>query len=197
MTTHSSILAWKIPWTGEPSRLQSTGHKESDTTEWLSTYPSPGPGTQPSFSKYNDCYNCFKGLRAAFAAPRGLTSGSSRPLGVAKVQEWAVGASAGSGSGRPCLGRADQLVHHSSFLKSSNTAHTLLPGTGLESAPPSHSPKTLLSEVGDFFFFFYIIAKRRSPITSWQIDGEKNGNSDRLYFLGLQNHCGLWLQPGN
>ena len=25
-------------------------------------------------------------------------------------------------------------------------------------------------------------------ITSWQIDGENNGNSDRLYFLGLQNH---------
>ena len=29
-----------------------------------------------------------------------------------------------------------------------------------------------------------------SSITSWQIDGEKNRNSDRLYFLGLQNHCG-------
>ena len=28
------------------------------------------------------------------------------------------------------------------------------------------------------------------PITSWQIDGGSNGNSDRLYFLGLQNHCG-------
>ena len=27
------------------------------------------------------------------------------------------------------------------------------------------------------------------PITLWQIDGEKNGNSDRFYFLGLQNHC--------
>ena len=26
------------------------------------------------------------------------------------------------------------------------------------------------------------------PITSWQIDGE-TGNSVRLYFLGLQNHC--------
>ena len=25
----------------------------------------------------------------------------------------------------------------------------------------------------------------------------KNGNRDRLYFLGLQNHCGLWLQPWN
>ena len=27
-----------------------------------------------------------------------------------------------------------------------------------------------------------------SLITSWQIDGEIIGNSDRLYFLGLQNH---------
>ena len=28
-----------------------------------------------------------------------------------------------------------------------------------------------------------------SPITSWQIDGETTKNSDRLYFLGLPNHC--------
>ena len=27
-----------------------------------------------------------------------------------------------------------------------------------------------------------------SPITSWQIDGGKVENSDRFYFLGLQNH---------
>ena len=33
MATHSSILAWEIPWTEEPGGLQSTGHKESDTTE--------------------------------------------------------------------------------------------------------------------------------------------------------------------
>ena len=26
------------------------------------------------------------------------------------------------------------------------------------------------------------------PITSWQIDGEMNGNSDRLCFLRLHNH---------
>ena len=25
MATHSIILAWKIPWTGEPGRLQSVG----------------------------------------------------------------------------------------------------------------------------------------------------------------------------
>ena len=26
MATHSSTLAWRIPWTEEPSRLQSMGH---------------------------------------------------------------------------------------------------------------------------------------------------------------------------
>ena len=36
-----------------------------------------------------------------------------------------------------------------------------------------------------------------NPITSWQIEGEISGNSDRFYFLGLQNHCGQWLQPWN
>ena len=25
MATHSSVLAWRIPWTEEPSRLQSMG----------------------------------------------------------------------------------------------------------------------------------------------------------------------------
>ena len=35
MATHSSILAWKITWMEKPGRLQSMGHKESDTTEQL------------------------------------------------------------------------------------------------------------------------------------------------------------------
>ena len=34
MATHSSILAWKIPWMEEPGGLHSSwGRKESDTTE--------------------------------------------------------------------------------------------------------------------------------------------------------------------
>ena len=32
MAIHSSILAWRIPWTGEPGRLQSMG-LQRDTTE--------------------------------------------------------------------------------------------------------------------------------------------------------------------
>ena len=35
MATHSSILAWRIPWTEELGGLQSTGHRESDMTERL------------------------------------------------------------------------------------------------------------------------------------------------------------------
>ena len=36
-----------------------------------------------------------------------------------------------------------------------------------------------------------------SPITLWQIEGQKSGSSDRFSFLGLQNHGGSWLQSGN
>ena len=32
MAAHSSILAWRIPWTEEPGRLQSIGLQESDMT---------------------------------------------------------------------------------------------------------------------------------------------------------------------
>ena len=35
MATHSSILAWKIPWTEEPGGPQSMGSQESDTTDRL------------------------------------------------------------------------------------------------------------------------------------------------------------------
>ena len=35
MATHSSILAWRIPWTEELGGLQCMGRKESDMTEPL------------------------------------------------------------------------------------------------------------------------------------------------------------------
>ena len=33
MATHSSILAWRIPWTEEPAGYSPWGRKELDTTE--------------------------------------------------------------------------------------------------------------------------------------------------------------------
>ena len=35
MGTHSSILAWRIPWMRSLEGYIPWGHKESDTTEWL------------------------------------------------------------------------------------------------------------------------------------------------------------------
>ena len=43
MATHSSFLAWRVPRTEEPGRLQPVGHKESDTTERLSTAEQKPP----------------------------------------------------------------------------------------------------------------------------------------------------------
>ena len=38
MVTHSSVLAWKIPWKEKPGGLQSMDHKQLDTTEQLSVH---------------------------------------------------------------------------------------------------------------------------------------------------------------
>ena len=39
MATHSSTIAWKIPWTGEPGRLQSIGVVKSQTRLNDFTFP--------------------------------------------------------------------------------------------------------------------------------------------------------------
>ena len=55
MATHSSILAWEIPWTEEPGQLHSTwGPKRQDPTELLNnsskvpSKPSLDPSQAPS-----------------------------------------------------------------------------------------------------------------------------------------------------
>ena len=54
MATHSSILAWKLPWTEEPGRLWSRGHKESDMTEHHHPPVSPqAKETKAKMSKWD------------------------------------------------------------------------------------------------------------------------------------------------
>ena len=38
MATHSSVLAWRIPWTGEPGGLQSMGSQSRTRRKQLSTH---------------------------------------------------------------------------------------------------------------------------------------------------------------
>ena len=50
MATNSSILAWRIPWTEEPDRLQSMGFSRQEYWSGL-PFPSsgdlPNPGIEP------------------------------------------------------------------------------------------------------------------------------------------------------
>ena len=46
MATHSSILAWKIPWTEEPGGVQLLGCKESEMTERLGRHAHTHTGVQ-------------------------------------------------------------------------------------------------------------------------------------------------------
>ena len=41
MSTHSSILAWRIPWTEEPDRLQSMGSQSRTQLERRSMHAWP------------------------------------------------------------------------------------------------------------------------------------------------------------
>ena len=38
MATHSSVLAWRIPWAKEPGRLRSTGLQRVEVTEATSMH---------------------------------------------------------------------------------------------------------------------------------------------------------------
>ena len=61
MATHCSVLAWRIPWTVELGGLQSTGCKESDTTERLHSLCIQWPKYW-SFSFSISPFNEYSGL---------------------------------------------------------------------------------------------------------------------------------------
>ena len=87
--------------------------------------------------------------------------------------------------------------------------------------PSTSGPKSFsLSLSLSFFFFFFFLHASETTVPSmhwtggWAGDlkmsvswtfylqedhfmGNRWGNSVRLYFLGLQNHCRWWLQPRN
>ena len=85
MTTHSSILAWRIPWTEEPGGLYSPwGHKESDMAERLTLSDAgdvgliPGSGRSPGGGNDSPLqYSCLEN-------PMDRGSWRATVLGVAK-----------------------------------------------------------------------------------------------------------------
>ena len=81
MATHFSILAWNIPWTEEPGRLQSMGSQESDTTERLTLSFIAVVlclVAQSCPTLFWDCMNC---------SPSGF---SAHGISQARILEWVV-----------------------------------------------------------------------------------------------------------
>ena len=72
MAIHSSILAWRIPWTEEPDRLQSTGSQELDTAEQLNH-------DHHHKCKSNMCCQVLRELSAQHAAAAAAKSLQSCP----------------------------------------------------------------------------------------------------------------------
>ena len=72
IATHSSILAWEIPWTEEPAGLQSMGSQRSRQKEKISSYSHMGPYKDKSTQR--PCVNS--------SSPKDdCPSGSARPKG--------------------------------------------------------------------------------------------------------------------
>ena len=64
--TYSSVLAWRIPWTGAPGGLQSRGHRESDTTERLSRVRTLAPDAQGGLSDRHTVFHLLLDLNQPF-----------------------------------------------------------------------------------------------------------------------------------
>ena len=107
MAPHSSTLAWKIPWTEEPGRLQSMGSLRSDTTEQLHFHFSlscigEGNGNPLQCS----CLENRRDGGAWWAAIYGVTQSwtwlkrlSSNRAYIANNKYWSLGAELVAGKG--------------------------------------------------------------------------------------------------
>ena len=58
MATHSSVLAWRVPWTEQPGRLQSIGSQRVGTTERL-TLSTKTFANQPYFNLKSMCVRVY------------------------------------------------------------------------------------------------------------------------------------------
>ena len=82
MASHSSILAWRIPWTEEPGRLHSMGLQSRTQLKRLSTHDSSRPKDREVLPPRSvpDCRKGSLGMAGAslsrWRAPRPLPKGA-------------------------------------------------------------------------------------------------------------------------
>ena len=99
MATHSSNLAWRIPWTEEPGRLQSIASQRfrHDWNGWAHTHACmhTEPGTQELFSAFLFCQKPIgfafdpSHLHSIMKVQRFAWNWWSLPLFAGRVRNWA------------------------------------------------------------------------------------------------------------
>ena len=147
MATHSSVLAWRIPGTGEPGGLPSMGsHRVGH--DW-----------------------------------------SNLAAAAAEYIVWNVRldeSQAGIKITRRNINNLRYADDSTLMAESEEELKSLLMKVKEESEKAGWKLNTQKIKI-----------MSSGPNISWQIDGETMENSDRLYFLGLQDHCRWWVQPWN
>ena len=78
MATHSSTLAWKIPWTEEPGRLQSMGSLPDTTEQLLFHFPLSCIGEGNGNPLQCSCLANPRDGGAWWAAVYGVAQGQTR-----------------------------------------------------------------------------------------------------------------------
>ena len=82
MATHSSILAWSIPWTEEPGGYSPWHRKESHTTKGLTHRQERTireEGVKVQRDPHNPCSPGRRSTRSCHTAPPAASQGSSHP----------------------------------------------------------------------------------------------------------------------
>ena len=85
MTIHSSILAWRIPWTGEPGGLQSMGSQRHD---WAKNLPAKQERWVQSLGWEDPLENEMAAHFNIFAWKNPMYGGSWQATRVPKCQAW-------------------------------------------------------------------------------------------------------------
>ena len=115
MATHSSILAWRIPWTEKPGGLQSMGDKETQTTKGSKCHSreqGSGDSEAEASRRRERCLQHVTGARTV-QAWRGHWNGKVQAV----FGEWGRACSS-PGPGASCSGAAKSgllLVGHCLF----------------------------------------------------------------------------------
>ena len=193
MAPHSSTLAWKIPWTEEPGRLQSMG---SWSQTWLSDFPFTFHFH--ALEKEMATHSSVLAWRIpGMAEPGGLPSMGSHRVG----HDWSDLAAAAA---------AEYIMRNAGLEEAQ--AGVKISGRNINNL--RYADDTTIMAESEKELKSLLKVKQESEkaglnstfrkLRSWHLSHHfmgnrwgNSGNSVRLYVFGLQNHCRWWLQPWN